>query len=353
MDSPITQFKSILALCCVSELVDKFVKVYIPLNKNPKSAFIEFSKVYKNRLTSPVLDTISEIVDLLNGSPDLLNYIVQIYGNSDNIIDQKEENYANPLLNYPLVNDIGNFEQLFEKLYDINIADPKSKDVFYNISLGKLTERDLEYKRDHKIKACLEQADKTYISGSYALEKFIESFLKYGKTTCHNISNIIEWKSNDIDVYILNSAQDFHYKIDKVDMVMSKKNEISQLLLSFDLPVNRVVIDKDDNFIVSAECIRAIYTGRYYLPIRLYETSQAISYINNITEIMKVIEKPRENFPSNIKQNYGRNVINGKVKKFKNRISKYQSRGFFPQYVSWIKEHVLFTPEFYDKDTNY
>ena len=109
MDSPITQFKSILALWCLSELVDKFVKVYIPLNKNLKSAFIEFSKVYKNRLTSSVLDTISEIVDLVNGSPDLLNYIVQIYGNSDNI-DQKEENYANPLLNYPLVNDIDNFE---------------------------------------------------------------------------------------------------------------------------------------------------------------------------------------------------------------------------------------------------
>ena len=402
----ITQLQSILTLCNSDNFVDEFVKVYIPLYKDLKNSFIEFSKVHKSHLTEKLLNSISVIIHTITQSADLLDYIIQIYENPkdkkvdtieqikkvdtieqskkvdtieqskkvdtieqikkvDTIeqikkvdtIEQIKKVNNHVLTGYPLGSQIGNFEDLIEKLDKILKANPSSKDSLYNICCNQVDDVPT-YKRDRNIQACDKQADKTYISGSYALEKFIASLLKYTNKSNNLKENITKWKSNDIDVYILDSPQDFHYKIDKVDMVMSKKPDISQLLLSFDLPVNRVAIDKDDNFIISAECIRAIYTGKYYLPMQLASKNEATLYISRLPEIKETIDEvygnlSRQVYGTLLNKVHYTDIIRSKVMKHHNRVEKYAKRGFTAEYVSRVKEHILFTPEYYDRASNY
>lgn len=363
--NPITQFKSILALCSSNTFVDEFVKLYIPLHKNVKSAFIEFSKVHKNYLTPSVLDAILAIINNVSQSTDLLDFIVQIYEKDGSKVTTKStERPETPkstivvTSGYPKVSDITTFKDVVSKIGSIVTTDVKSKDCFYNIST-QIYQSDLtlNYKRDHKIKACREQADKTYISGSYALKKFISIFTnEFNMNRKDNMLNLTTWKDTDIDVFMLNCPKDFHYKIDQVDIIMSEKTNVEQLLLSFDLPINRVAIDKDDNFIISAECLRAIYTKKYYLHERLnpiLNVKETTYYIKGLPGIKDAIKKSAEGLGGNTKSGYKSMAVTHKLNKIHRRIEKYAKRGFKPEYVSWKNEHVIFTPECYERASNY
>ena len=152
---------------------------------------------------------------------------------------------------------------------------------------------------------------------------------------------------------MLDSPKDFHYKIDKVDIVMSTKTNIEELLLSFDLPINQVAIDKDDDFIISYECLKAIYSGIYYLLKYLQNMTYYSNEIKGDSKIMDLINKESLTVGPRIGEAYKRSIIDVKFKKHHNRVLKYEKRGFRPIYVGDKGEHIMFTPEYYKMKGNY
>lgn len=284
----IDKFATIMRLCSEHNLVDIYVKQYVPLHKYPKKAFVSFGKYYRNALDQKVLSNLVQIVSLLSDT-EVLDYVVNIFepeevspalegvssrlsteSNTNNPQDckgvtskgsidlsnksigndkippevpvkspaeSKEESSQDDqiltsknireLLNIIADTFITEFQKSegvitnpepkvsqgvtksptvleskacqvvtkiptisepakyvlngFFKTFDDVIAKIatlpsvlREKELFYKINkLEELTP--IEYKGDYKITACLEQSQKTYISGSYALEMFIKS----------------------------------------------------------------------------------------------------------------------------------------------------------------------------------
>ena len=285
------KLSQIFDLCEKDEDVKIYVVDYLSKYDTPENVFVKYGKDNIGKLKSTSIINIGKVIGLLKGDDELLKYIKQMYTPESNqfkedpstqdeskdeviiSIDKKEKSskVCAIISTFPKKEDIRTVSDIMTNYSKITKAEDVSDNIFYLIEKGH--DYPKEFSGDYKLGICLTQATKTYIAGSYALKKFID-FIRSKKVFNLPVEN---FKNNDIDVFILDSPKDFHYKIDVVDMVFSTKSTVEELLLGFDLPVNRVAIDKDDNFVISAQCLKAVLTGKYYLPVEMKSEHEFIN----------------------------------------------------------------------------
>ncbi len=148
--------------------------------------------------------------------------------------------------------------------------------------------------------------------------------------------NKVNWKSKDVDVFFLNCKENSRMEQapGNLDFVFCKDKTIEEVLLNFDLPCCRVGFDFKYNYYVSAQALVSIFTGKMYMP-EYFETSQ---------EFNKML---RSNPIINEQQtcDYFIEMI---VRRFYERVQKYQSRGFKTVYthlnyiLPWVKNRFTY-----------
>lgn len=140
----------------------------------------------------------------------------------------------------------------------------------------------------------------------------------------------ITWKSNDVDIFILDAGINNRSLVGNTDVVLVKERTVEELLLNFDLPVCRVAYDFSDKTWISAQCIAALFTNR-----------------QNLSENLKDLRSFTEVFLRNTTQlndHVKTNVISHSYGRFMLRLEKYQKRGFDVNWhrvaepnISWVK----------------
>jgi len=395
-DILIKQFEEIIRICNNDERVKIFVDKYLFSCNDAPTAFQNYAKDHKQLLTGTVLSSCHIIIKKMENK-ELKSYMEGIYGvsvkdgndlknNSEKLsksvpitstsvlaaakvfcnemivnskssdlwhgaecvtsigkekmkelksfLDSKASNilYSN--------NGIITIENIFkysENIISIVMNDPNS-DVYYTIMNDTISDVEKAYMGDHKLPVCKEQAEKTYISGSFALEKFINYMKTKDEIKKYYHLDLCDIKHNDIDIFMLNSKEDHHFKMDKVDLVYTSKKTIQDVLNNFDLPCVRVAIDYNGNFIVSSHCITAILTGVYFLPSILCNNNFTNDIVNDLHSKLTGVNL---------------SIIRCKLTKIFNRIEKYKKRGFDPIYDIDITNHVIFNNETYKTKSNY
>lgn len=151
------------------------------------------------------------------------------------------------------------------------------------------------------------------------------------------------WRSNDIDLFVLNQQQHGRFNLGGLDLVHTKDQTPEEVLMNFDNPCCRVAFDVNYTFYVSIHALTAILTKKVYLPSYLKEKK---SFIRKLKE-----------YETNIPSNYDKMSVNiyyeKLVDRFSERIRKYQSRGFSFQWYAtdyvlpWIKTRFHYV-EFVD-----
>ena len=182
----------------------------------------------------------------------------------------------------------------------------KDKDHIYFIkSKGR-------YERGTFMQGVFEVKSDFYIAGSAALNKFNEIPCKkhrsYGKS----------FEPGDTDIFIVNSDRKFRSQFGSTDIVYTRDKTIEDLLLNFDLPCCRVATNPNGDYWISAQCLYAILTGKYFLP----------EYLLSIGSFYPMIEKyPGEELKKESKEK----IIKSAEylhKRLLDRIEKYSKRGF-------------------------
>lgn len=174
-------------------------------------------------------------------------------------------------------------------------------------------------------------------------ENFAQGIFIGGSTALHYLSTNIKgrldtnWVSNDVDIFYLNcpvsTRMPFHRTA--CDMVFCKEKTIEEVLLNFDIPCCRVGFDFKYNFYVSIQALNSILTKKVYLPNYL---STPMSF-----------ERKLSCYESVSAEKLGKmDVTKMIIKRFYERIKKYQSRGFQIRYVNndyllpWIKNRFTY-----------
>jgi hypothetical protein len=191
------------------------------------------------------------------------------------------------------------------------------------------TERD-DFFQGHRILSSLpaDTGKGILIAGSSALHYLMVYFKG---------ENTLNWKSNDVDIFYLNCESNNRMQIPggNVDFVFCKDTSIENVLLNFDLPCCRVGFDFKYNFYVSAQALVAIFTGKMYMPT-YFSTSH--DFLKELSQYSVVTGK--ESFAENIKH-----MI---IRRFYERVKKYQSRGFKTIYthldylLPWVKNRFTY-----------
>jgi hypothetical protein len=151
-----------------------------------------------------------------------------------------------------------------------------------------------------------------FVGGSAALH-YVVSFVK-GLST-------LNWKATDSDIFFLNCTENTRMTgtPGTLDFIFCKDKTIEDVLLNFDLPCCRVGFDFKYNYYVSAQALVAIFTGKMYMP----------DYFCNENEFMNKLNQYRmSNAPAHA-DSINRTI----VKRFYERVKKYQSRGFKTVYT--------------------
>lgn len=97
------------------------------------------------------------------------------------------------------------------------------------------------------------QIPNIYVAGSYALRQLLDHLSKYAKSSGPINPFDFRWKSNDIDLFLLDCKTEGsgRNKMGKgLDIVISPDKTIEDLLLGFDLPVCRVGFGMDGTYYV-------------------------------------------------------------------------------------------------------
>lgn len=205
-----------------------------------------------------------------------------------------------------------------------------SIDFVYRFDLPKLTDDSLVLLKGHTCLSALSEdtGKDIFIAGSSVLHYLV----RYHK------SYVINWKSNDTDIFYLNCIKNTRMEgyIQGIDMIFCKDKTIESVLLNFDLPCCRTAVDFHYNFYVSAQALASVFTGKMYLP-KYFEN------IRNFTEVLNQFPTS-EGFSNNI-----RNTVQSQIiKRFYERIQKYQSRGFKAIFVKedyilpWLKNRFTY-----------
>src|SRR5205807_9887689 len=81
--------------------------------------------------------------------------------------------------------------------------------------------------------------------------------------------------------------------LNNLDIVHTKAKTVEELLLNFDLPCCRAGFNSKNDYWVSAQCLYALLTGRYYLPSYLKDYSAFSNLMNKYRgdDPMKMSEK--------------------------------------------------------------
>lgn len=140
-------------------------------------------------------------------------------------------------------------------------------------------------------------------------------------------------------------------------MINSKCSNVYDLLNGFDLPINQIAIDKGNNFIVSLECLRAIFTGKYVLPKIFNKLGKNNTYIESIIKnnekISRVMKETSKKWSEPIRESYNNHCVSHKLIRMTNRVNKYKEREFTPIYEGDHNSHILFKEEYYRKESDY
>lgn len=218
-------------------------------------------------------------------------------------------------------------DQTFQKELTNFVKQNPHLDFVYKFDLPKVEEGCIM--RGHECLLALpEDTGKgLFVAGSTALH-YISSYVKG--------YNNINWKSTDIDVFFLNCPTSTRMTCPpgNLDMVFCKEKTVEEVLLNFDLPCCRVGFDFKFNFYVSAQALVAIFTGKMYLPEYF---SSNYEFLNKLKEFECDKTKP-----------YAESINSLIVKRFYERVKKYQSRGFKAVYthldylLPWMKNRFTY-----------
>lgn len=182
--------------------------------------------------------------------------------------------------------------------------------------------------------------DRICIAGSSALWRL--SFI---------LNGLPQWKPSDHDVFLLNSTENGRYNVGGygLDMVHSTDTNPIDLISNFDLPCCRVAFDFNFTFYVSIQALAAIISKQMYLP-EYFKSKCAFKNMwmtnSTIKEDLPVVKRLVD-----FKYDYIYNRL-------QERIIKYRSRGFSPNYyktsyvLPWIKNRFRYS-EFTEQNDPY
>ena len=148
--------------------------------------------------------------------------------------------------------------------------------------------------------------------------------------------NKVKWNSSDVDIFFLGCPENTRMACapGNVDMVFCKDKTIEEVLLNFDLPCCRVGYDFKYNYYVSIQALVAIMTGKMYLPHFMGSNLLFQEKLNNY----KVIHK----------SSFGGEVNRLIIRRFYERVKKYESRGIktvyckFDYMLPWVKNRFTY-----------
>lgn len=168
-----------------------------------------------------------------------------------------------------------------------------------------------------------------FVGGSAALH-YIASFVK-GLST-------LNWKATDVDLFFLNCSENTRMSEapGNLDFVFCQDKTIEDVLLNFDLPCCRVGFDFKYNYYVSAQALVAIFTGKMYMP----------EYFNNENDFMKKLYS--YSIADTPDRSHAYSITRMIVKRFYERVKKYQSRGFKTVYthldylLPWVENRFTY-----------
>lgn len=185
------------------------------------------------------------------------------------------------------------------------------------------------------------QVPNIYVAGSYVLRQLLDHLFKYTETTEHVNPFDFRWKSNDIDLFLVDCKTEGsgRNKMGKgLDIVITPDKTIEDLLLGFDLPVCRVGFGMDGTYYVSIQAMYSILQRKMNIPI--YFKNKESAYL-----VLKNQCSPHY---------YGNNNNNNKdlplflVDRFYERLKKYSGRGFGVKWINtttvvdWIKRRSAY-----------
>ena len=150
-----------------------------------------------------------------------------------------------------------------------------------------------------------------------------------------------QWNPKDVDIFILNSKANSRFNRHNyhVDLIHSTCETAVELISSFDLPCCRVAYDFNFTFTVSIQALAAIFSRKMYIP----------KYMNNIGDFKHILDMNSTIKPEFASRSYISTWYDMMFNRLKERIVKYRSRGFAPQFydtdyvLPWIKERFFYS----------
>jgi hypothetical protein len=174
---------------------------------------------------------------------------------------------------------------------------------------------------------------KNVISGSKAVTAFLELLRagqKKAKTNdvkgCGPFLKLAEhYKSNDVDVFFLDSKEVSRIKYENVDIIHLKIPNITQHLDNFDLACCRTSMNLESTkFWISLNCLYTMLTGHCFIP----------KYLESLENFKVVYMKANKIYDYNKKNTDRCKVVFTRTQL---RIEKYTERGYTFQYVETDK----------------
>jgi hypothetical protein len=121
----------------------------------------------------------------------------------------------------------------------------------------------------------------------------------------------------DLDMFFLNSPIPNRMVLPGVDLVHTKAKSVEELLLNFDLPCCRAAFNSKNDYWISAQCLYALFTGKYPLP----------AYVKDEAVFTTLLTKHRNGDPMKLSEKH-------LFTRMQERITKYEKRGFNPTWIS-------------------
>lgn len=205
------------------------------------------------------------------------------------------------------------------------------QDFVYKFDLPSPSEED-SYQYLMKGHKCLDSLPRDtgkgiFVGGSSALH-YVTGYV--------NGDNTVNWKANDTDLFFLGCPENSRMSTSPggLDFIFCKEKTIEEVLLNFDLPCCRVGFDFKYTYYVSAQALVSIFTGKMFLPEYF-----AIS----ITFLEKL-----SSFHCDKSKEFHQAVTRMIIKRFYERVKKYQSRGFKVVYthldyiLPWVENRFTY-----------
>lgn len=223
----------------------------------------------------------------------------------------------NPKLSLPEINSMDFFK------------DPKAVKEFieaFDARIQKIYRIKLDTPILHRL-LNTEDFEGVWMAGSKSLESFI-------KLLNHYLTTKVKYdiKANDTDIFFLNSDKDYRMQFEDVDIIKSTKKDVVELITSFDLAPCQIAINCKNEVVLTAHCLYAILTGKYYLHTKINQlyicgaTGGSMAPEHIVKDTLKFIEGKLGDEVSTLPSS----TLKNKIKKIQFRIMKYVSRGFTP-----------------------